>query len=87
MTADDLPDSDSQAVNNFAVSLRTDMKKRAEVISRVVTTVLEIEGYWPAVAQARKFFATNSADQMEKMKAHFTSLALEFLIVAGFYKN
>src|SRR5204862_1354335 len=69
--SDDLPDGDQQA------SVQTDMKERAEFISGVLTTLLEEEGYEPAVARARKFFASNTAEQMEEMKPHFTSLALE----------
>jgi hypothetical protein len=63
------------------------MKQRAEFISGVLTTLLEEEGYESAVAHARKFFATNTPGQMEEMKPHFTSLALEFMILAGFYKQ
>lgn len=61
------------------------MKQRAEFISGVLTTLLEEEGYESAVAHARKFFAT--PEQMAEMKPHFTSLALEFMILAGFYKQ
>ena len=64
-----------------------DVKKRAEFISEVLTTVLEEEGYESAVAQARKFFANNTPERMAEMKPHFTSLALEFMILAGFYKD
>lgn len=79
--SDDLPEGDQQA------SVQTEMKQRAEFISGVLTTLLEEEGYESAVAHARKFFATNTPEQMEEMKPHFTSLALEFMILAGFYKQ
>ena len=40
-----------------------------------------------AVPQARKLFANNSPEEMEEMKPHFSSLAREFMILAGFYKT
>ena len=52
-----------------------DLKVRAELISGVLTTVLEEQGYEPAVAQAHKFFANCAPEQMEQMKPHFSSLA------------
>src|SRR6476469_5175625 len=47
------------------------LKGRAELISGVLTTVLEEQGYEPAVAQAHKFFANCTPEQMEQMKPHF----------------
>jgi hypothetical protein len=64
-----------------------DVKKRAEFISEVLATVLEEGGYDSAVAQARRFLANNTPAQMEQMKPHFSSLALEFRILAGFFKD
>jgi hypothetical protein len=61
-----------------------DLKVRAELISGVLTTVLEEQGYEPAVAQAHKFFANCTPEQMEQMKPHFSSLAREFMVLAGF---
>jgi hypothetical protein len=58
--SDDLPDGEKQA------SIQTDMKERAEFISGVFTTLLEEEGYESAVAHARKFFASNTPEQMER---------------------
>jgi len=78
---DDLPDRDKKEF------LETDVKRRAEFSSGVLTKLLEEEGYESAVAQARKSFANSTPDQMEEMKPHFTSLALEFMILAGFYKD
>jgi len=63
------------------------MKERAELISVVLTTFLEDAGYASAVDQARKLFAHTTPVQMEQMKPHFSSLALEFMILAGFYKD
>ena len=79
--SDSVPDGDPQQ------SLQTEMKERAELISGVLTTVLEEEGYASAADQARNFFANKTPQQMEQMKPHFTSLALEFMIMAGFYKD
>jgi hypothetical protein len=79
--SDNFPDGDQQQ------SLQTHIKERAEFISGVLTTVLEKEGYESAVAQTRKFFANSTPQQMEEMKSHLTSLALEFMIMAGFYKD
>ena len=73
------------ATNNR--SLQTEMKERAELISVVLTTVLEEAGYASAVDQARKLFAHTTPAQMEQMKPHFSSLALEFMILAGFFKD
>jgi len=73
--------------DNFPDGDQHDVKKRAEFISGVLTTVLEEEGYDSAVDQARKLFANKTPQQMEQMKPHFTSLALEFMILAGFYKD
>jgi hypothetical protein len=67
-------------------SLQTEMKERAELISVVLTTVLEEAGYASAVDQARKLFTHTTPAQMEQMKPHFSSLALEFMILAGFFK-
>ena len=75
--SDNFPDGDQQP------SLQTHMKERAEFISGVVTNVLEEEGYQSAADQARNFFANKT---LEQMKPHFTS-ALEFMILAGFYKD
>jgi hypothetical protein len=61
-----------------------ELKERAELISGVLTTVLEEQGYEPAVAQAHKVFANCTPAQMEQMKPHFTSLAREFMVLAGF---
>jgi hypothetical protein len=63
------------------------MKERAELISLVLTTFLEEEGYGSAVDQARKLFTHTTPAPMEQMKPHFSSLALEFIILAGFYKD
>ena len=73
------------ATNNR--SLQTEMKERAKLISVVLTTVLEEAGYASAVDHARKLFAHTTPAQMEQMKPHFSSLALEFMILAGFYKD
>ena len=62
-------------------------ERRAEFISVVLTTFLEEEGYGSAVDQARKLFTHTTPAQMEQMKPHFSSLALEFMILAGFYKD
>lgn len=80
--SDSVPDGDQQHQ-----SLQTEMKERAELISVVLTTVLEEAGYASAVDQARKLFAHTTPAQMEQMKPHFSSLALEFMILAGFYKD
>ena len=32
-------------------------------------------------------FSRTTPSQMEQMKPHFSSLALEFMILAGFYKD
>jgi len=53
----------------------------------VLTTVLEEAGYASAVDQACKLFAHTTPAQMEQMKPHFSSLALEFMILAGFFKD
>ena len=68
-------------------SLQTEMKERAELISTLLTTVLEEAGYASAVDQARKLFAHTTPAQMEQMKPHFSSLAREFMILAGFFKD
>jgi hypothetical protein len=73
--SDSVPDGDQQQ------SLQTEMKERAELISVVLTTVLEEAGYASAVDQARKLFAHTTPAQMEQMKPHFSSLALEFMIL------
>ena len=80
--SDSVPDGDQQHQ-----SLQTEMKERAELISVVLTTVLEEAGYASAVDQARKLFAHTTPAQMEQMKPHFSSLALEFMILAGFFKD
>ena len=79
--SDSVPDGDQQQ------SLQTEMKERAELISVVLTTVLEEAGYASAVDQARKLFAHTTPAQMEQTKPHFSSLALEFMILAGFFKD
>lgn len=79
--SDSVPDGDQQQ------SLQTEMKERAELISVVLTTVLEEAGYASAVDQARKLFAHTTPAQMEQMKPHFSSLALEFMILAGFLQG
>ena len=79
--SDSVPDGDQQQ------SLQTEMKERAELISVVLTTVLEEAGYASAVDQARKLFAHTTPAQMEQMKPHFRSLALEFMVLAGFFKD
>ena len=76
--SDSVPDGDPQ---------QTEMKERAELISGGLTTVLEEEGYASAVDQARKLFAHTTPTQMEQMKPHFSSLALEFMILAGFFQD
>ena len=63
------------------------MKERAELISVVLATFLEEEGYASAVDQARKLFTHTTPSQMEQMKPHFSSLALEFMILARFFKD
>jgi len=68
-------------------SRQTEMKERAELISVVLTTFLEEDGYGSAVDQARKLFTHTTPAQMEQMKPHFSSLALEFMILAGFFKD
>ncbi len=68
-------------------SRQTEMKERAELISVVLTTFLEEDGYGSAVDQARKLLTHTTPAQMEQMKPHFSSLALEFMILAGFYKD
>ena len=68
-------------------SRQTEMKERAELNSVVLTTFLEEDGYGSAVDQARKLFTHTTPAQMEQMKPHFSSLALEFMILAGFYKD
>ena len=68
-------------------SRQTEMKERAELNSVVLTTFLEEDGYGSAVDQARKLFTHTTPAQMEQMKPHFSSLALEFIILAGFYKD
>jgi hypothetical protein len=80
--SDSVPDGDQQHQ-----SLQTEMKERAELISVVLTTVLEEAGYASAVDHARKLFAHTTPAQMEQMKPHFSSLALEFMILAGFFKD
>ena len=62
------------------------MKERAELINVVLTT-LKKTAYGSAVDQARKLFTHTTPAQMEQMKPHFSSLALEFMIPAGFYKD
>ena len=79
--SDNVPDGDQQQ------SLQTEMKERAELISVVLTTVLEEAGYASAVDQARRLFTHATPTQMEQMKPHFSSLALEFMILAGFFKD
>jgi hypothetical protein len=68
-------------------SRQIEMKERAELNSVVLTTFLEEDGYGSAVDQARKLFTHTTPAQMEQMKPHFSSLALEFMILAGFYKD
>ena len=79
--SDSVPDGEQQQ------SLQTEMKERAELMSVALTTVLEEAGYASAVDQARKLFAHTTPAQMEQMKPHFSSLALEFMILAGFFKD
>jgi hypothetical protein len=79
--SDSVPDGDPQQ------SLQTEMKERAELISGVLTTVLEEEGYASAVDQARKHLTDTAPAQIEQMKPHFSSLALEFMILAGLVKD
>ena len=79
--SDSVPDGDPQQ------SLQTEMKERAELISVVLTTVLEEAGYASAVDQARRLFTHTTPAQMEQMKPHFSSLDLEFMILAGFFKD
>src|SRR6476660_10396147 len=61
--SDNVPDGDQQQQ-----SLHTEMKERAELISVVLTTVLEEAGHASAVEQARKLFAHTTPAQMEQMK-------------------
>ena len=79
--------SDSVVGGDQQQSLQTEMKERAELISVLLTAVLEEEGYASAVDQARKLFTHTTPAQMEQMKPHFSSLALEFMILAGFFKD
>jgi len=79
--------SDSVVGGDQQQSLQTEMKERAELISVVLTTVLEEAGYASAVDQARKLSAHTTPAQMEQMNPHFSSLALEFMILAGFFKD
>jgi hypothetical protein len=79
--SDSVPDGDQQQ------SLQTETIERAELVSVVLTTVLEEDGYASAVDQARKLFTHTTPAQMEQMKPHFSSLALEFMILAGFFKD
>ena len=79
--------SDSVVGGDQQQSLQTEMKERAELISVLLTTVLEEEGYASAVDQARKLFTHTTPAQMGQMKPHFSSLALEFMILAGFFKD
>jgi hypothetical protein len=53
----------------------------------VITAFLEEDSYGSAVDQARKLSTHTTPAQMEQMKPHFSSLALEFMILAGFYKD
>ena len=79
--SDSVPDGDQQQ------SLQTETKERAELVSVVLTTVLEEVGYASAVDQAPKLFTHTTPAQMEQMKPHFSSLALEFMILAGLVKD
>ena len=79
--SDSVPDGDQQQ------SLQTETIERAELVSVVLTTVLEEDGYASAVDQARRLFTHTTPAQMEQMKPHFSSLALEFMILAGFFKD
>jgi hypothetical protein len=79
--SDSVPDGDQQQ------SLQTETIERAELVSVVLTTVLEEDGYASAVDQARKLFTHTTPARMEQMKPHFSSLALEFMILAGFFKD
>ena len=79
--SDSVPDGDQQQ------SLQTETIERAELVSVVLTTVLEEDGYASAVDQARKLFTHTTPAQMEQMKPHFSSLALEFMILAGFFED
>jgi acetylglutamate synthase len=79
--------SDSVVGGDQQQSLQTEMKERAELISVLLTTVLEEESYASAVDQARRLFTHTTPAQMEQMKPHFSSLALEFMILAGFFKD
>jgi hypothetical protein len=63
------------------------LKECAGRLSGVLTTVLEEQGYEAAVAQAHKLFANSTSAQIERMKPHFSSLAREFMILAGFCKD
>ena len=64
--SDSVPDGDQQQ------SLQTETKERAELVSVVLTTVLEEAGYASAVDQARKLFAHTTPAQMEQLKPQFT---------------
>jgi hypothetical protein len=44
------------------------MKARAELISGVLTKLLEEQSYEAAVAEARKLFANSTPEQMEEIK-------------------
>ena len=79
--------SDSVVGGDQQQSLQTETIERAELVSVVLTTVLEEDGYASAVDQARKLFTHTTPTQMEQMKPHFSSLALEFMILAGFFKD
>jgi hypothetical protein len=65
----------------------TELRERAELISGVLTTLLEEQGYEAAVAEARKLFANSTPEQMQEIKPHLSSLAREFMVLAGFYND
>ena len=79
--SDSVPDGDQQQ------SLQTEMKERADLSAWSLRLSLKKQGYASAVDQARKLFAHTTSAQMEQMKPHFSSLALEFMILAGFFKD
>jgi hypothetical protein len=60
------------ALNSSAWSLRPSSKKTA---------------MRQQLTKPRKLFTHTTPAQMEQMKPHFSSLALEFVILAGFFKD
>ena len=68
-------------------SRQTEMKSALNLSAWSLRLSLKKEGYRSAVDQARKLLTHTTPAQMEQMKPHFSSLALEFMILAGFCKD